>query len=64
MRAPLTLLSAAVCISFISASSSATSANTLLPLSWAPLPHGSVKPEGWLWRQLQIQVRVGREGVR
>ena len=27
----------------------------LPPLAWAPLPHGTLAPEGWLARQLRIQ---------
>ena len=30
-------------------------AAALLPLAWSPLPHGAVRPEGWLMRQLQLQ---------
>jgi hypothetical protein len=30
-------------------------AAALPPLAWSPLPHGAVRPEGWLLRQLQIQ---------
>lgn len=34
----------------------ASTASALLPpLAYSPLPHGTVKPEGWLWRQLRIQ---------
>ena len=30
-------------------------AAALQPLAWRPLPHGAVRPEGWLFRQLQLQ---------
>ena len=30
-------------------------ASPLPPLAWAPLPHGTVRPEGWLQRQLRVQ---------
>ena len=36
-------------------SSSVFAKSSLPPLSWSPLPHGSVHPEGWLYRQLRIQ---------
>ena len=29
--------------------------SSLRSLAWSPLPHGTVSPEGWLARQLQIQ---------
>lgn len=30
-------------------------ASPLPPLAWAPLPHGTLQPEGWIFRQLKIQ---------
>ena len=33
----------------------AAAASALPPLAWAPLPYGTVAPEGWLLRQLQLQ---------
>jgi hypothetical protein len=35
--------------------SAVAAASPLLPLAWTPLPHGTVAPEGWLRRQLEIQ---------
>ena len=39
----------------LAAAAATTAAPQLLPLAWAPLPHGAVQPEGWLRRQLEIQ---------
>ena len=35
--------------------SASLAAFPLKPLAWTPLPHGSVQPESWLWRQLRVQ---------
>lgn len=43
------VLSAVVCVAAAAAQSS------LKPLAWTPLAHGTVKPEGWLYRQLRVQ---------
>lgn len=52
------LLLAAVTSAAVAAASApaaAHAASPLLPLAWVPLGHGSVQPEGWLRRQLEIQ---------
>ena len=40
---------------FIALASLTLCSATLLPLAWIPLPYGTVRPQGWLLRQLQIQ---------
>jgi len=49
--------SLALCAAALAAASAAAfnAASPLTPLAWAPLPHGTVAPEGWLYRQLRIQ---------
>ena len=39
----------------VTAAVAAAAASPLPPLAWAPLSHGTVRPESWLFRQLRIQ---------
>jgi hypothetical protein len=52
-RTALRMLRRALLLSLSACAASA--AAPLPPLAWAPLPHGTLAPEGWLARQLQIQ---------
>ena len=45
------MLSRALIASALSAAGRAA----LQPLAYAPLPHGTFQPEGWLFRQLRMQ---------
>ena len=45
----------AVAAAAAAAAAAHNAASPLPPMAWAPLPHGTVKPEGWLYRQLRIQ---------
>jgi hypothetical protein len=49
------MASTLIALSFSAICASAAASSPLPPLAYSPLAHGSVKPEGWLQRQLRVQ---------
>lgn len=45
----------ALALALTRSASALNAGSPLPPLAWTPLPHGALRPEGWLRRQLRIQ---------